>query len=536
MPKDFEETSVENINWERYIGIARRRAWHFLIPFFAGWLIIWLTSWFLPSVYRSGTLIIVEQPTVPSSLVASNISSDLQSRLNSISEQILSRTRLLHIIDQFNLYNKDRARSSPDDLVQRMRKDIEIELQRTPGGGELSTFNVYYSSRDPKVAQEVTSELTNLFINENLEVRRQQSENTTKFLQDQLDRAQQSLSEQEDKVRQFEDAHLGDLPGQLQSNLEILHGMQAQLQSEQGLLNGAKERNVYLESLLGQYRSLQTSVTTTNGETLPYDLPAIDQELNRLRAQLADLSSRYTDQYPDVRKVKDQIAKTEQMKKQVAAELLKPTPVTNQTPANTSVAGYSKETGPILEMQSQLKANEIEIANREVSIKEITGKIGQYQDHLHDAPIREQQLAELTRGYDQSKADYDALLKKKNDSELATNLEYEQQGEHFRILDPPSLPAKPFSPNRMKFFAAGLAIGFFLGLAAALATEFLDKRIYTEAEFCDIVPSEVLVEIPVIATLAEEQQYNRSTWLQVAAASAVAVTVFLGLAITFLRG
>src|SRR6185437_11405909 len=240
------------------------------------WLGFWIAGWVMPSIYRSSELIIVQEATVPTSLVASNIAGNLQDRLDSITQQILSRTRLLHIIDQFNLYAADRANSSPDELVDRMRKDIEIELVRAPDQ-QLSNFKISYSSRVPYLAKEVTSELTNLFINENLEVRETQSGNTTKFLETQLEQARASLAAQEEKVRQFNQEHVGELPGQLQSNLQILNGLQSQLQSEQTALNGAKEHNVYLESLLGQYQSLERSAKAGTGQPLaPGGLPAID--------------------------------------------------------------------------------------------------------------------------------------------------------------------------------------------------------------------------------------------------------------------
>jgi succinoglycan biosynthesis transport protein ExoP len=170
MAEEFEQESLESIDWERYLGIARRRIWYFLIPFFVIWLGFWIAGWVMPSIYRSSELIIVQEATVPTSLVASNIAGNLQDRLDSITQQILSRTRLLHIIDQFNLYAADRANSSPDELVDRMRKDIEIELVRAPDQ-QLSNFKISYSSRVPYLAKEVTSELTNLFNNKILELR-----------------------------------------------------------------------------------------------------------------------------------------------------------------------------------------------------------------------------------------------------------------------------------------------------------------------------------------------------------------------------
>ena len=184
---------------------------------------------------------------------------------------------------------------------------------------QITAFNVSYSSRDPRIAQQVTSELTNLFINENLEVRQQQSEDTTTFLEGQMETARKALSDQEEKIREFKGQHMGELPTQVGSNLQILAGLQSQLQAEEDALNTAKQQRVYLETLVNQYRSLQSSSKTEGGA--PVGLPAVDGELDKLKAQLADLSSRYTDRHPDVRKLKEQIATTEKMRDQIVADL-----------------------------------------------------------------------------------------------------------------------------------------------------------------------------------------------------------------------
>src|SRR5713226_3360607 len=256
MEEQLQE-STEPIDFTEIKGIVRRRRWQFLVPFFFGWVLVWGASWLIPSTYRSGTLILVEQPSVPSKYVESNIDSDIQHQLDSITQQILSRTRLLRIIDSLGLYAQDRKRKSPDDVVEAMRKDIEIELTHSDDK-KLSSFNIYYASRDPKMAQQATSELANLFITENLEERQKRSQNTTSFLEDQLVQARAKLAAQEAKLRVFKDQHLGELPTQTQSNLQILTGLQSQLQANQDSLNRAKQQNTYLESLINQYRAMAT--------------------------------------------------------------------------------------------------------------------------------------------------------------------------------------------------------------------------------------------------------------------------------------
>jgi succinoglycan biosynthesis transport protein ExoP len=537
MLEDFEKENSKSLDWRHYWAIARRRTWHFLVPLFVGWALVWGAGWLLRSRYRSTTLILVEQPTVPQQFVVPNVGGDLQDRLQSITQQILSRTRLLNIVEHFNLYPKEREHVSSDDLVERMRKDVEIELVRSPGRDELTAFNVSYVSENPQVAQQVTSELTNLFISENLEARQQLSVNTTEFLESQLEDARQALAAQEEKVRQFKDQHLGELPGQVQSNLQILGGLQSQLQSEEDALNRARQQGVYLESLMGQYRSTQRS--TSKRDAAPMGLPAIDQEIDRLKAQLADLTSHYTDRHPDVRKLKEQIAEAEKMKQKALADLeANPSVPAGNTAESASPRDPSdaREITPLAELESQYKVNKIEIENRQHAIQELQVKIGQYQAHLNHAPALEEQLAALTRGYEQSQANYDSLLKKKNDSGLATSLEKRQQGEHFRVLDPPSLPVKPYFPNRLALFGIGLGVGLLLGGVMVAGAEMMDDRLYNEKELKDLTSAAVIVEIPRITTPEENRLQRRAIWLDSAAAAFVFGVLLFGALVSYLHG
>jgi len=536
MAEVLEEQKSESFDLQRYLGIARRRHLHFLIPLFLVWLAVWGASWVLPPSYRSGTLILVEQPTMPKDYVVPNVNEDLQDRLQSITEQILSRTRLLHIIESLNLYPKDRSRLSLDKLVEQMRKDIQVELVRD-GQNHITAFNVYYSAQNPHVAQRVTSELTNLFINENLEVRQQQSEGTTKFLEGQLETARQALSEQEKKIREFKAQHISELPSQLQSNLQILGGLQSQLQAEQNALNAAKQQHVYFETLLSQYRTLETS-TGGATEAAPTGLPAIDRELERLKTELASLNSNYTDRHPDVRKLKEQIVKNEKMRDELLAELKKKAS-SPQSEGSDAVAVNTAEltqTSPAAQVQSQLQANQIEIKNREQMVATLKSKVAEYQARLNQEPVREQEITDLTRGYDQSKATYDELLKKKNESAMATRMELLQQGERFRILDPPSLPIKPDFPNRLKFCGIGIVVGLVLGVGVVGASERMDDRVYDEKELKDLLPVPMITEIPVITTPSDQQKTKRRMRLGWATAALVLGSILAGSAFSFLRG
>lgn len=535
MADDFDEKDPESFDYQRYLGIMRRRHLHFLLPLLLGWAAVWGASWVLPPRYVSSTLILVEQPTMPRDYVTPNVSDDVQERLQSITQQILSRTRLLHIIDQFSLYASDHGQRTPDEKVERMRKDISIDLGRDPRE-QINSFNVSYKSHDPHLAQRVTSELTNLFINENLEVRQQQSEDTTRFLENQLETARQSLTQQEDRIRQFKGHYVGEMPGQLASNLQILSGLQSQLQNEEDALNSARQQHVYLQTLVDQYRALQG--TTRGSDGVSAGLPALDQELDREKAELADLTSRYTERHPDVRKLKEQIAKTEKMREQLLASLnTKAAEGASSTDSTSpSLGGNTAQASLLAQIQSQLRSNQLEISNREHSVASLKQKVDDYQGRLNLEPVREQQLADLTRGYEQSKATYDELLKKKNESAMATSMELLQQGERFRMVDPPSFPQKPDFPNRLKFCGFGLAAGLLLGFLVVGLFEMVDDRLYNAKEIKSLLAAPIIGEIPVIVNDEDCRRARRELWFGWAAASVVGAVILAGSAFSYWRG
>ena len=539
MPETIEEHESQSFDISRIRGIVRRRHLYFLIPLFFGWLLIWGSSFVISPLYKSSTLIIVEQPTMPQNYVVPNINDDLQTRLESMTEQILSRTRLLVIIQKLHLYGGDHSGLTDDQKIASMRKDINLELVRDPQKRDISSFTISYEARDPHLAQTVTTELTELFINENSRARQEESEGTTAFLEKQLEDARQSLSEQEAKVQAFESQHEGALPTQESSNLAILNGLQSQLQSEQDALNTAKQQRVYLEALLQQEKTAQVRVRPGGDQTsaAPTDLATIDGQLDTLRAQLADLSSRYTDRYPDVLRLKDQIAKMQAMRTNLIA-------AQKSANAGSAHAGEGPATGGLADpelgatarqVQSQLQANQVEIANRESSIESLKSRLGEYQGRLNMTPATEQELDDLTRGYDQSKANYDDLLKKKDQSEMATSMEEMQQGERFTILDPPSLPSRPASPNRLKFCGIGLGVGLALGLIVAGGLEFFDDRLHSEKEIKSLLPMGVLSDIPSIVNAADEQEAKRRLAIGWAATAVVFVTILAGSVFSFLN-
>jgi polysaccharide chain length determinant protein (PEP-CTERM system associated) len=488
-------------SWEDYWEIARRRRWWLILPLFFGWLIVMVAGHFIPAKYRSETVIIVAQQGAPEHYLLPNAAVDVQEWLQSMMQQILSRTRLERIIDQFHLYRHGSGPSDSEALVERMRQDIKIDLVQAPGRpGELSAFKISYSAANPALAQQVTNELTSLFIDENLHNQQRLSENATEFLGNQLEQARNSLTQQEERLRDFKARNLGELPEQWQSNAQILSGLETRLQAAEESLDETSQQELYLESM-PRYEGL-------SGPGGVVATPAsVDEQLGRLHGQMAELSTRYTSNHPDVRHIKEQIAAAEKLKQQLETQA-RPGKESGEDASNAHPAA-EVEAFSHTPIGDQIRANKLKIAHREQEVRRLEKQIEQYQSHLNLTPLREQELASITRDYNESRSNYESLLTKKTQSEMATNLQKSQQGELFSIIDPPNLPVKPYWPNRFKLSVLGMILGIVLGLGCTALLEVYDPRIYRVEDLRSFLSAPVLAGIPVLQSASEQQ---KQTW------------------------
>jgi succinoglycan biosynthesis transport protein ExoP len=526
--------------WEEYVAIILRRRWWIVLPLFLSWLAVWGFSWFLQTTYQSDALISAEQQKVSDQYVMENVNVNLQNRLQSTTQQVLSRSSLQGIIEHFKLYATPPRFSAffkPKDPVDQMRNDIKIELIGSPGyRGEFVTFKIHYSADTPELAQQVNSELTSLFINENVKAQRQLSENTTAFLVNELADARTKMEQQEAEVSTFRTKHAGNLPGQLQSNVQILAGLQAQLASTQHALDTSKQQKIYLESLLQQYQSAQASL---GGDSNALSTQILDKELQDLRVRIQDLRSRYTDDHPDIVELKDKIAKNEALRKQAEAEIAS----NHQTSRATSPIDFSAAEGvqrgsptAVMQLQSQLKANQLEIQNEEQHAKDLELQTTVYQSRLNMTPETEQELAVFSRGFDEAKFNYNSLLQKQTQSQLATSLGQQQQGQQFRIIDPPKLPNKPSAPNRFLISLVGLGLGTVLGLGIATFLELTDVRFRQEKDLEGVLPARLLVGIPRLSTPREDRSRLIVRWMECGVVAVMALVIFTGNLYTYYNG
>ena len=498
----------------KLLHVAIRRRWWLLVPTVVVALGACAASRVLPNRYESVATILVTHQQVPERYVTPNSTYDMREALLIMTDAILSRTQLLQIINEFDLYPQDRKRLAPEELVELIRNNITIEP--TGKGTEtkdLNSFKISFTGHDPHLAQEVTSKLTTLFIQENLTSREEQSTGTTNFLDDQLQIAAADLKQQESRLRDFKMHYLGELPEQQQGNLAILGGLHAQLQNTMTSINRARQQQVYLESLLSQYRDLAAAGVPAPGAVVVSPSETIKAELARLKNERADLLARYTDKYPDVVKIDEQIKEAEAM---LAASMKGSEPTKGETIKESAKSANppERDATTTAQLKSQLEANRLEIQDAITEQKQIESRIAEYQSRLNMTPVREEQLADILRDYDLSKKNYDDLLGKKTQSELATSLEIRQQGAQFRIIDPPSLPMKPSGADHVKISLGGLGAGLALGVALVFLLETKDHSLLDEEELRRVFAFPLMVGVPVLLSKVEQRRRSRVAVLE----------------------
>ncbi len=456
------------LNIQDYSAILKRRWWVILLPMILFSLVGIAVTFFIEPQYISQTLVLIEQQKVPEDYVRPVVAEDLNSRLASMQEQILSRSRLQPIIERFNLYGS--SHMGMDARIDKVRKDITIrpiqsEIARTNG---LPGFFIAFRSNDPHTAQSVCSEITSLFLSQNLQDRARSAEGTTDFLKSQLDEAKRNLDAQDDKLAEFQRTYLGNLPGDENTSMNMLMSLNTQLDATTQAIARMEQDKSYGESLLAQqvreYKNPQQ-----------HDKPQAQQsELQRLQAEEADLSARYTSDYPDVvavhRKIKelqDEIAKA-------------PAPAPTPTPAPTAV--NDSEPMSIQQLRAQLRNLDLQISQKKHDQGRLQQQIGMYQSHLQSSPGIQEQYKALTRDYQTAQQFYDDLRRKLTQSQVATDLERRQQGEQFKVMDAPNLPEAPTFPNRMVFLAGGGFAGAFIGLLITALLEYRNTEVRSERD------------------------------------------------------
>lgn len=520
----------------------------------------------MPSVYTAEALILVDSQKIPERYVTATVSTELQDRIASISQRILSSTELKKIIDDFDLYHDARKIKFEEEILEMMRRDITIELdtggfsQNHPGA-----FRVGYQGPNPSVVAQVANRLANLFIEENLKTREVQAEGTSEFIDNQLQEAKKQLDELEAAVSRFKLAHNGELPEQESSLQATLGRLQAELESNRDAANRAQESKLVLANSISTAQASATLLTRTvqvpdaapTGQasqapiTVTAPAPHAPTPLEAAEAQLRQVELRYGDSHPDVKHLKETIAELKAEQGTIATSLAGATlpPGSKEHPADKAATqaapkvAESKTTAPktvtlvgpeflatrerIASLQAQLAQADKELQFRKSEQERILHDISIYQQRIEKLPVREQEMAQLTRDYQISKANYQSLLDKKFSAEMATDMERRQKSERFTLLDPAQVPQKPAKPRRTLLYPAGCLASLGVGLLLAFAMEFKKDALLGEWELP--ASAEVLARLPQFEVFSEsdEEDRSRKRKLHVALWSGAAVSMLL---------
>jgi polysaccharide chain length determinant protein (PEP-CTERM system associated) len=485
-----------------YIEILRRRIWYIVIPFVLILTGASVYTIFAPRQYKASTLVLVSPQRIPEAFVQATVTSRVEERLQSIAQEVLSRTRLEQIINDLRLYQKERKSLSRDEVVELMQRDIKIELP-TKKEESKGFFTISYIGRDPNIVTTVANKLASQFIEENLKLREQQAAGTTEFLSLELAAAKEKLDQMETAVTQYKRRFMGELPEQRDANIKILEQLQNQYQRVGEALRAAQDRKLIIQKQLTDMElpmgaqgtaayekedRLSSGISPNPQKEIASLSPAAESkgyyesQRERLTRLLEELRGRYTETHPDVIATRRKLADLENKKDS-----------TNKT----DVYDVKKEPR-YRELNNQLELTDMEIARFRVSEHNILAQIEKYRARIEQTPAREQDMASLLREHQSTKETYERLLKKSQDAQQAENLEKRQKGEQFRIIDPARTPEKPFSPDIPRILLIGLLAGIGGGFGLAFFREQFDRSFHDSGDVEVTLALKVLATIPKI--------------------------------------
>jgi len=535
---------MNNPETRRTIGLAMiievvRRRFHLaLLPFLFVMAAGLSLAMFLPSLWTAKSTILVDRQKIPESFVKSTITTDVEAQLLGLSQQIMSSGQLMKIIEAHNLYPELRQQRSADEVVERMRRNIRIEVQnddRDRRNPRTVGFSVLYTTTTPKTAMTIANELAALYVNEDVRYREKHSVSASEFLDTQLKEVRERLQNQERRVAEFKERNMGELPEQREANLRTLDRLQQQLQSAQETLRRANERRQLLTQTLAEVDQTGGAVAGPAGSPNPSPAEAAAARLSVLKQELAQMQSRYNDKYPDVVALKDQIRALEA---KMAAE---PAAAARETQAKATVAIAKKDgkelravpqNSYVQNLLQQLDQATVEARTSTDEVRGLRDQIALYQRRIENTPRREQEAAQITRDYESTRELFRSLLSKRGEAEMAADLEQRQQGEHFRIIDAAGLPDRPAGPNRFRLVLVALVLALGVSGIAVVIAEHTDTsyRSAEEVRMLEMVP--VLSTIPKIVTERDRRRRLRQRRLGTAAV-AVGLLAVIGSSFAF---
>ena len=487
---------------ETLLEVWSRRKWLAVSAFLCPFVATISLAMSLPDLYRSTATLLVERPQVSESFVKSSVTSELETRLQTISQEILSRTRLQELITRFDLYQDLRKRATAEEILDRMRRDIRMDLKgaETMTGREATVaFALSYRGLDPQTVAAVANTLATAFVEENLKIRARQATGTADFLRAQLAEMKNKLDQEEQRLGDFKERHIGELPEQLEANLATMQRVNTELRLNKENQMRAFER-LERERLTRQLVEGRSSAADADALVHGNGAEAVAARLSRLNQELTELRTRFSEKYPDVVRVKAEITALE---RQLAD--MKRDESSAETPASS------------LRPRKARSEAERELDGLKDEEKTLRQTIAMYQRRVESAPHREQEYQELSRDYKTLKELYNALLQRYQDAQVSESMEEGQKGDQFRILDPALPSERPAAPNRSRLIVVGLILS--LGLAGATVglIEHRDTSFHKVEELRAFTKVPVLARIPRITTRPETARQRRQFYVGTAA-------------------
>jgi polysaccharide biosynthesis transport protein len=493
----FLPVSIARMIWKRKLTISSITL--------AGSMLAWATVHRMPSIYVAEAVVLIDSQKIPEKFVSSTVGTETQDRIAAMSQQILSSSRLEKIISDFGLYREERKSAFAEDILELMRKDVSIQMDRTLNANKPGAFRISYRGKDPSVVAAVANRIANIFIEGNDKTREVEAEGTSEFLDRQLAEAKARLDELEAQVGQFKAKYNGELPEQQAALVSTLQRLDAELAANRDALNRAQESKSILESNLAAAEASLEAAAAVNDRPLSPAAsapPAAPQSKpsETLRAQLNALLARYGPAHPDVKRVEAELA----AQNAVEAKATSASPVpASHLPANNAAPEAGRRAEEVAQtnerlasLKAQIAATGNEIAFRTGEQERISAEMKANSERINRLPLREQQMAQVTRDYEISKTNYRNLLDKKLAAEMAADLEHGQKPERLTLLDPARVPEKPERPNRPMLYVFGGLLSIAMGAAAGLGLEIRAGRLLGQWELAATIP--VLARVPKI--------------------------------------
>jgi succinoglycan biosynthesis transport protein ExoP len=508
----LDDQSQGGIGLDYALDVWGRRKWLAILVFAAAFAAAVNFALFLPDLYRATATVLVETQQVSQEFVRSSVSAGVESRFQSIQQELMSRERLAGLVTRLNLYPDLRMKGvGLDAIIEQLRDDIRLEPtaveQQLGGSGRMIGFAISYSGRDPQMVAQVANVLASSYVLENTKMREGQAMKTAEFLKGQLADVKKELDLQEQRVSDYNLSHIGELPQQVAANLSSLDRLNTQIRvnaDNQARLLDRRER------LERQLTELESAPPASSARTALS--PGADQ-LTKLRQELEQLTRKFTDQYPDVVRVRAEIAALE---RQLPEPGGLPATEPSETPAVASLDPRVRLEQSIADTDAELKA----LKTEELAFRRA---VASYEQRVENVPKRQEEAQALSRDYSVTKERYETLLTRYEEAQLASSLEQGQNVEQFRILDTAVPPRDPSAPNRRRLALFGFVLSIGLALCVVLLVEKLDTAFHNIDDLRAFAGGPALFSIPVILTRADA----RRQWRRVALVAVSIVVVAL---------